>query len=190
MFKLTFFKQSKFNTFAYTSLKHNQLIPTNSIYNFNLKNFVVKRSPQKDYYNILEIKKNATEEEIKKAYRNLAKRYHPDVNSLASDTHEPSAAKFRDVAEAYAVLSNRSMKLDYDMRMKNFPDSVYNSEKMKNMEESQKKRNNEGNVIKPAPLKGSYADHRLETLKEWRKKFNVDENGLYKGGGNIITKYL
>jgi len=77
------------------------------------------------------------------------------------------------------------MKLDYDMRMKNFPDSIYNSEKMKNMEESQQKRNEEGNQIKPSPIKGSYADHRLATLKEMRKKFGVDNHGFYKGGGNI-----
>ena len=40
------------------------------------------------------------------------------------------------------------MKLDYDMRTKNFPDAVYNSEKMKNMEESQQKRTEEGNKVR------------------------------------------
>ena len=75
------------------------------------------------------------------------------------------------------------MKLDYDMRTKNFPDAVYNSEKMKNMEESQQKRTEEGNKVKPEPLKGSYADYRLDVLREARKKFNVDNHGLYKAGG-------
>jgi hypothetical protein len=78
------------------------------------------------------------------------------------------------------------MKLDYDMRMKNFPESVYNAEKMKNMEESQKARDKEGNVVRPGPIKGSYADFRLEKLQEWRKQFNVDDHGLYKGGGKHL----
>ncbi len=113
----------------------------------------------------------------------LAKKYHPDVNSLQADTHEPSAQKFREVAEAYAVLSNKSMKLDYDMRMRNFPESIYNTVKMKNMEESQQKRGEDGEKIQPKPLKGTYAEHRLEKLKEMRKRFNVDDHGFYKGGG-------
>lgn len=75
------------------------------------------------------------------------------------------------------------MKLDYDMRMKNFPDSIYNAEKMKNMQENQQKRDQTGHIMRPAPIKGSYADHKLKNLKEWRKKFNVDDHGLYKGGG-------
>jgi hypothetical protein len=58
---------------------------------------------------------------------------------------------------------------------------------MRNMEESQKERNNTGNPINPNPLKGSYAEYRLEKLKEIRKKFNIDDHGFYKGGGiNIL----
>ncbi len=57
---------------------------------------------------------------------------------------------------------------------------------MKNMEESQKKRDNLGNPIIPGPLKGSYAEYRLEKLKEIRKKFNVDEHGFFKGGGILL----
>lgn len=53
---------------------------------------------------------------------------------------------------------------------------------MKNMEENQVNRDETGNQIKPGPLKGSYAEYRLEKLKEWRKMYNVDELGNYKGG--------
>lgn len=87
------------------------------------------KSKKKDYYAILGIPKNATEDEVKKAYRNLAKKYHPDVNTTGTELYEPNTQKFRDVAEAYAVLSNKALRLDYDMRNKNFPESVYNSEK-------------------------------------------------------------
>lgn len=51
------------------------------------------------------------------------------------------------------------------------------------MDENRKERDESGHVIKPGPLKGSYAEHRLQKLKEWRDKYNVDQHGFYKGGG-------
>ena len=89
----------------------------------------VAKAKRKDYYAILGVAKNANEDEVKKAYRNMAKKYHPDVNTTGSELYEPNTQKFRDVAEAYAVLSNKSLRLDYDMRNRNFPEQVFNSEK-------------------------------------------------------------
>jgi curved DNA-binding protein CbpA len=149
--------------------------------NTTSRNFAEKIKLRKDYYQILGIPKSSSEEEIKQAYRNLAKRFHPDV-SVGADKYDTNVEKFRDIAEAYAVLSNKTLRLDYDMRMRNFPDIIYNAEKMKNMKESEVERDNTANKIKPAPLKGSYAEYRLEKLKEWRKEFNVDDLGNYKGG--------
>ena len=54
----------------------------------------------KDYYEILGVSKDADEKEIKKAYRKLAKKYHPDVNQ----GDEAAAEKFKEVSEAYEVL--------------------------------------------------------------------------------------
>lgn len=63
-----------------------------------------------DYYAVLEISKSATPEEIKKAYRALAKKYHPDVNP-----NDPEAeSKFKQVQEAYEVLSDESKRMNYD----------------------------------------------------------------------------
>uniref|UniRef100_A0A7E4V1W5 DnaJ homolog dnj-20 n=1 Tax=Panagrellus redivivus TaxID=6233 RepID=A0A7E4V1W5_PANRE len=63
----------------------------------------------KDYYKILGVAKTATDDEIKKAYRKMALKYHPDKNK------EPGAeAKFKDVAEAYDVLSDQEKKKIYD----------------------------------------------------------------------------
>jgi hypothetical protein len=79
-------------------------------------------------------------------------------------------------------LSNKVAKLEYDMKMNNRPEMIYNSEKMKKMNEATAERDKTGHVIKPMPMKGSYAEYRLEKLKELRKQFNVDDHGFYKGG--------
>ncbi|MEK6932659.1 MAG: molecular chaperone DnaJ [Nanoarchaeota archaeon] len=64
---------------------------------------------KKDYYEILGIKKNSNKEEIKKAYKTLAKKYHPDLNKESSSTE-----KFKEISEAYAVLSDDNKKSQYD----------------------------------------------------------------------------
>jgi molecular chaperone DnaJ len=65
---------------------------------------------KRDYYEILEIDRNAAESDIKKAYRKMALKYHPDKNP---DDHE-SEEKFKEAAEAYEVLSNADKKARYD----------------------------------------------------------------------------
>lgn len=65
----------------------------------------------KDYYSTLGLKKNAKEDAIKKAYRKLALKYHPDKNQ---DKTEWASKKFQDVAEAYEVLSDSEKRAIYD----------------------------------------------------------------------------
>src|SRR3989344_3126896 len=63
----------------------------------------------KDFYRILGVSKNASADEIKEAYKNLAKKFHPDVSK------EPQAeARFKEVLEAYHVLSDTQKRANYD----------------------------------------------------------------------------
>ena len=63
----------------------------------------------KDYYEILGVKRDASETEIKSAYRKLARKYHPDVNK-----EKGAEEKFKDINEAYRILSNPSARRKYD----------------------------------------------------------------------------
>ncbi|MEI7884927.1 MAG: molecular chaperone DnaJ [Clostridia bacterium] len=65
---------------------------------------------QRDYYEVLELSKDATPEEVKKAYRRLARQYHPDVNQ---EDHK-AEAKFKEVKDAYDILSDADKKARYD----------------------------------------------------------------------------
>ncbi len=65
---------------------------------------------EKDYYELLGVKKDASEDEIKKAYRALAKKYHPDKNK----GNKEAEAKFKEISEAYAVLSDKEKRAQYD----------------------------------------------------------------------------
>ena len=65
---------------------------------------------KRDYYEVLGVQKGASEDEIKKSYRRLARKYHPDLNK-----DNPEAAdKFKEVNEAYEVLSDKDKRAKYD----------------------------------------------------------------------------
>lgn len=63
-----------------------------------------------DYYETLNVSRNATDEQIKKAFRKLARQFHPDVNS-----DEGAETRFKLIGEAYAVLSDEGKRRIYDM---------------------------------------------------------------------------
>jgi molecular chaperone DnaJ len=68
--------------------------------------------PRRDYYEVLGVKRDATEEQIRSAYRKLARKHHPDVNPGDKKAED----RFKEIAEAYAVLGNAEKRADYDRR--------------------------------------------------------------------------
>ena len=67
---------------------------------------------KKDYYEVLGVTKNSTDDEIKKAYRKLARQYHPDLNR---DNPQAAAAKMKEINEAYDVLRDKDKRARYDL---------------------------------------------------------------------------
>ena len=67
-------------------------------------------SEKRDYYEVLGINKSASDDEIKKAYRKLAKKYHPDLNPGNKEAEH----NFKEINEAYDVLSDKNKKARYD----------------------------------------------------------------------------
>jgi len=104
-----------------------------------------------DYYGILEVTKDATEEEIKKSYRRLSKKYHPDANPGNAEAEK----RFKDISEAYAVLGDKKKRQEYDK---------------KNLNENKKTgKNSHGTVKKESGF--SYTDFDLENMSYQFEQF-------------------
>ncbi|MDX1462570.1 MAG: DnaJ domain-containing protein, partial [Marinirhabdus sp.] len=90
-----------------------------------------------DYYKILGVEKNATEKEIKKAYRKLARKYHPDVNPNNPDAQR----KFQEISEANEVLSNAENRKKYDQYGKDWKhaDDIEKARQQQQYQQSQQR---------------------------------------------------
>ena len=94
---------------------------------------------KRDYYEVLGLSKGASDDDIKKAYRKLAKKYHPDVNK------DPNAEeKFKEINAAYEVLSNPEKKQQYDQ----FGDSMFGGQNFSDFARSQGKGVDLGEILR------------------------------------------
>ena len=73
-----------------------------------------EKARKRDYYAILGVDRNASEQEIKRAYKKMAMKYHPDRNAESEETKKMAEKKFIDVNDAYSVLSDPKKKSMYD----------------------------------------------------------------------------
>ncbi len=74
----------------------------------------------RDYYEILGVPRKATEQEIKTAYRKLARKFHPDANKSSKAAEKAAEAKFKEIAEAYEVLKDAEKRQRYDTLGENY----------------------------------------------------------------------
>ncbi len=121
----------------------------------------------KDYYKILNISMEATNDEIKKAFRSLAKKYHPDRNKDDKD----ALRKFQEVNEAYEVLSNETSRKKYDDERSKF--------NRKNNKDTNKENNNNSRNDKKYQAKGE----NIENLNKYFESFfgfNANTNDINK----------
>ena len=97
-----------------------------------------------DYYKILDVSKTATPEEIKKSYRKLARKYHPDLNP----NNKAAEAKFKEISEANEVLSNPENRKKYDLYGKDW-EHAEAFEAQKQQQQEQQSRRRTGGQFRP-----------------------------------------
>lgn len=75
----------------------------------------LKKSKRKDYYKLLEVSKDANDDEIKKAYKKAALKWHPDKHTNSDpEQHSKAEVMFKDIGEGYAILSDPQKRAKYD----------------------------------------------------------------------------
>lgn len=111
-----------------------------------------------NYYETLELKNDATSDDIKKSYRKLAMKYHPDRNSGNKNAEE----KFKLINEAYITLSDTTKKQEYDYSLKNSFNSNFNSSKNNSQEDFFA--NSFDEIFKNFGFQNGFQSSRIQTL--------------------------
>lgn len=129
---------------------------------------------EKNYYNILEVNKNASPEIIEKAYKTLVKKYHPDLqdNNLKAEYEE----KIKLINEAFEVLSNSEKRKNYDLNLKQTEFSV---EDYNNLINENLKLKNEINY-----LKNNLINYKNNINNNLNNKINENYNNINKNNFN------
>lgn len=139
----------------------------------------------KDYYKILNISETSTQEEIKLAYRKLARKWHPDVAGNSSEV----ISKFKDINEAYETLSNSVRKADYDRVRKFYSYSSVGAGAKSNEYKETSSVNKENSAYKKTEPKQTY--HTKDGFKfSWEDFFfkaQKQEKSLPQKGKDIYS---
>ncbi len=123
----------------------------------------------KDYYKILEVDNSASSEVIAKVYKILAKKYHPDVNPNNKQDFEK---KFKEISEAYEILSDEEKRKNYDIQLENFKQYELN-----------KTHNEDYENLK------AYCIELQDELNSIKKAFNYDQNNNITYNSNIYPDF-
>lgn len=118
----------------------------------------------KDYYRILGIPENASEQDVKLAYRRLAKRYHPDMNAGAKGAEE----KFKEIVEAYGILSDPDLRRSYDTK-RNYR-SFYSNVSFTPPRAEKEKKDPRKKEYSPEELRYAREKHRRRILQHMQKR--------------------
>lgn len=130
----------------------------------------------KNYYQILEVSENASSEVIEKAYKVLARKYHPDT--YPKDKVYFAESKFKEITEAYEVLSNKEARREYDIRigLNNVAENTYSNSNYENsnnyqfQDEAKQKTDTNKSKFKKLPSFKKYASTISTLIKDEAKK--------------------
>lgn len=139
----------------------------------------------KDYYKILGVTEFDTAENIKSAYRKLARKWHPDVAGNSSEC----LTKFKEISEAYQILSNKVKKEEYD-RARRFYNYAHDNKKEKEVSSSNKDKDKDKDRAKEnknEKIKKSFESYWDEFISNSKKKFSESQNNknMQKKGDDI-----
>jgi len=95
-----------------------------------------KKSNKRDFYKILEVSKGAKQEDVRKSYKKLASKWHPDKNNESEEQRDFADKKFKDINEDYSILSDERKRMIYDKgEHPDNPNSSFHTD-FKNQEEA------------------------------------------------------
>lgn len=150
---------------------------------------------KENYYDILEINKNASKEIIEKSYKTLVKKYHPDLQENNSKINYEE--KIKKINEAYEILSNPEKKENYDLNLKNTeitPDDYYNlyNENINLKKELNYLKNNYNqlkNYYSHLENQINNSNNIFKNNNNNQNYYNNEFNNIFKNTNNIYKNY-
>lgn len=138
---------------------------------------------EKNYYDILEVNKNASPEIIEKAYKTLVKKYHPDLQT--SNLKNEYEEKIKEINEAYEVLSNPEKRKTYDIELKN---NEISQEDYNNLYYENTELRNEINYLKNNNYQIQNNIQQPQSYQTTNNKNNINQKEINQRINNAVNK--